>query len=252
MRTFCAALQVSMVAFIVTPTVHAQTSPVGATTVSSAAPLPSAPPPSEPASQPAADTTVPSPAAPPTSSAVNEPAPPPPTPAASAVEQQRPAPPPAPSWRSTPGPSIWGPAAKPQPFIQRWYGWQTLIAVGSADTLMAASIPGPLAYAMIIGVPVHIMAGPINHWAHGNTGRGFAALGMNLAPPIVGYLAGGVIGLIPGLFVGPIVDIAFLSTTAERVRHVSAQGAPAFMPSSMAIVPMIDANRKGFSIVGQF
>ncbi len=113
-------------------------------------------------------------------------------------------------------------------------------------------ISGPWVYTTIIGVPVHVMAGPINHWVHGNTGRGFAALGLNLAPPIVGYFAGGVVGLIPGLVVGPIIDIAFLSTRSERVRHVSAQRAPAFMPSSIAIVPMMDANRKGISIIGQF
>jgi hypothetical protein len=148
---------------------------------------------------------------------------------------------------------MWGPATKSQPYIKRWYGWQTLIAVAGADALILTGAFSDNAWvAMGIGLPIHIMAGPANHWTHGKIGIGCAVFGMNVALPVVGVLTAGVPGAILGLIVPPLLDITLFSTTEDKVRHASARAAGGFLPSSFAIVPMIDANRKGFSIVGQF
>jgi hypothetical protein len=70
----------------------------------------------------------------------------------------------------------------------RWYGWQILIADGSA-ALSCATIflcPG--------GLAVYAFGPPIIHWAHGHTERGFISLGMRLAIPGVGLGIGTVVG----------------------------------------------------------
>lgn len=139
------------------------------------------------------------------------------------------------------------------PFFEKWYGWQTLLATVPADLLFVAGLYAdnstftPVAWA--VGVPVHMLTGPINHWVHGRAGKGFLVLGANLLFPVLG-IAGGYPAMAVGYFATPLIDAA-LSIMPEKV-HLPPRKAAAFMPSSVAIVPMIDANRKGLSIIGQF
>jgi hypothetical protein len=62
-----------------------------------------------------------------------------------------------------------------------WYGWQTLIVVGSSLTLT------PLYGAGVAGM---VLGPPIVHWAHGHVGKGFASLGMNIGATGVGSAIG--------------------------------------------------------------
>jgi hypothetical protein len=82
------------------------------------------------------------------------------------------------------GPQAGSPAgpfvdAGPPPVVMesRWYGWQTLLADVAA--VAAASAGGEA------GLGVYALGGPIVHWSHGNTGRGFGSLALRTGAPIV-------------------------------------------------------------------
>lgn len=88
-------------------------------------------------------------------------------------------------------------AMRQKPTKRVWYGWQTLIVLGSSATLgtviglsAAATRADGLAFVgMGIGGVGALFGGPIVHWAHGNTGKGFGALGLNIGVPV---LSGGI------------------------------------------------------------
>lgn len=75
-----------------------------------------------------------------------------------------------------------------------WYGWQTLLVLGGSTTLgLVTSLSrfGTRADGLgLVGLSVGgaglLFGGPIVHWAHGNTGKGFGALGLNFGVPLVG------------------------------------------------------------------
>jgi len=84
---------------------------------------------------------------------------------------------------------------------RRWYGWQTLLADTSCGGLVLLSIAvtpqGQGVFSTDLGrvsmfgaAGVYALGAPVVHWAHGNTGTGFASLGLRLALP----LAGGALG----------------------------------------------------------
>ncbi len=152
--------------------------------------------------------------------------------------------------------------------IPRWYGLPAAIAFGASDTFMIVGLvagDGKLAgAAMELALITHGLAGPINHWAHGHVGRGFASLGLNAGIPAF--------MLIPGVFftlasksetpliVAPLlgelvfnaIDVAVLSNDEEKLPWIPPKGARALLPSSVAVVPMLDPKRLGVALVGQF
>jgi hypothetical protein len=79
-------------------------------------------------------------------------------------------------------------SAEPEP-PQRWYGWQLLIADGSATGLIllaAEMTDGDLPGA----VGLLLYASPIVHALHGNPGRAAASLGLRAVLPFAGALIG--------------------------------------------------------------
>ena len=91
-------------------------------------------------------------------------------------------------------PGDWGPPGTPGmpgmsgvPSRRVWYGWQTLLVYASSATVgLAAGFGGGasdsgflVAAGSVIAGTGLVFGGPIVHWAHGNTSRGFAALGLN-------------------------------------------------------------------------
>ncbi len=151
--------------------------------------------------------------------------------------------------------------------VTKWYGWKTIIgvagsdllAVGGALTALGSSVGGAF---LFVGLSGHVVTGPIVHWSHGHIGKGFGSLGLNIGLPLLSGLIGSGVDAgagssgymftfaIVGYFVAPILDIAALST--EEVDESPKKGSRLLLPSSVAIVPMIDGNRRGLSIVGQF
>lgn len=150
--------------------------------------------------------------------------------------------------------------------VRRWYGWQSLIGVVAGDIMTAFGGGGGLTY---IGITAHAMSGPIVHWAHGHTARGFGSLGLQAGLVVGGFLAGygfvivteireypalyTVVGMTAaGYVAGPIIDIAALSKETVTVPAEQAKGVRALLPSSVAILPMVDRDKRGLSLVGQF
>lgn len=101
-------------------------------------------------------------------------------------------------------------------------------------------------------VPAVIGAGfvtPIVHWAHGNKGRGWLSFGLNLGAPTIGAIAGGGNGALIALGLWNIIDVAALHYKKEPAKPPSAATS---VLQSIAIVPMLDHGRKGFTLMGQF
>lgn len=156
--------------------------------------------------------------------------------------------------------------------VKQWYGWQSMIGVIGGDLLLTLGVltalgsTGVSGTLMVLGAGGHVLSGPIVHWSHGHVGKGFGSLGLTVGLPALGFLVGkGVESATQtdnrqvlysftfaaiGYFAGPIIDMAALST--EEVPASTVKGSRLLLPSSVAIVPMIDGNNRGLSIVGQF
>lgn len=160
-----------------------------------------------------------------------------------------------------------------------WYGWQTLIGVASADLLFGAGVlvvatggkvdgfsPASIIFAST-GLAGHVFIGPIIHWVHGNVGRGFLSLGMNLVLPGVGfglgYLAGAaadrpdvgfIAGGVAGLVAAPAIDIALLAY--DDVKAPASARASSDRPRPLRLVPMpipiYGPDRAGLGVAGVF
>jgi hypothetical protein len=136
------------------------------------------------------------------------------------------------------------------PRRHRWYGWQTLIADGSSLVLLLAaatisqnrgSDPDFLVAAGLLG---YEFAPGIVHFAHGNTGRGFASFGLRLGMPLAGafvgvatasgcddYLCetqGAAIGLLLGMGGAIALDAAVFAYEDRRSRIARAPIVPLF------------------------
>lgn len=173
--------------------------------------------------------------------------------------------------------SMWGSAMDPPSRkITRWYGWQQMIPLVAADVMFVAAwlnnsnIDGIRA-SLVIGPAVHLFAGPIVHWAHGDFEKGVKAFGMNLLLPGTAIL-GITIGLEVGAFrsIGSIgfplmigfsavgflgaqtFDIAYLSHETVRVPLDAPKNARTWLPSSIAVLPLVDTNTRGLMLAGQF
>ena len=80
-----------------------------------------------------------------------------------------------------------------------WYGWQTLIldagsvaSLGTGAVLFARQGPREDIATQVLlwsGVAGALLGAPIVHWAHTNTGRGFASLGLRVGGLLVIALA---------------------------------------------------------------
>lgn len=144
---------------------------------------------------------------------------------------------------------------------ERWYGWQTLLAATPSNLLGLIGMISEPSLAMA-AYPLNAFAGPIVHWAHGNVGRGFATLGLNLSVPllfaVVGTVAGrsndygGAIGMNLGIATTQLIDTLGWSRETVRVPVMQPKGAQGLVPSSIGFVPMIQSTQKGIMLVGQF
>jgi len=196
--------------------------------------------------------------------------PPPPMPGQTTIPQGSPTPQPYPYPYYPPPyygqgyPPGWQPRAAPK-MKTVWYGWQSLIGVVAGDLLTLTGGYSDTAALMFVGIGGHVLTGPIVHWAHGHVGKGFIALGFTAGIPAagvgIGLLGAGTgIGIYGGLllggigyFVGPILDMSLLSTEEVPDETVTVpKGARLLLPTNVGIMPMLDQNRRGLMLVGQF
>ncbi|MEO5726362.1 MAG: hypothetical protein ABI134_14670 [Byssovorax sp.] len=151
-------------------------------------------------------------------------------------------------------PGDWAASSMPgMPSRRVWYGWQTLLLYAASTTVGlasgfagGASDSGFLVVAgSVVGGTGLVLGGPIVHWAHGNTSRGFAALGLNFGATLasggvgigiacaaggcngssqgLGIFVGLVFGGAAGLLTAMIIDVSALSyeTTAPVASSAS-------------------------------
>ena len=159
-----------------------------------------------------------------------------------------------------------------------WYGWQTLLVFGGATTVGllgglaggASDSPGVWLTSLGLGGAGLLLGGPIIHWAHGNTGKGFGALGLNFGMPLVGaglgagivcvsagcdsdqgidIFLGVVVGGSLGLIASMILDVTVLSYENEPIKPVVSRRAPGWK-----IVPDLKITREKttFGFAGVF
>lgn len=172
--------------------------------------------------------------------------------------------------------SMWGAAVDPpSKKATRWYGWQTLIPLVTADVFFAVTwLEGSnidaIRASLVLGPMVHLFSGPIVHWAHGHFDKGAAAFGMNLGIPgsaillVTMGLEANVFNHIPssvgfplvigfaggGFLAAQTLDIAFLSSETSRIPLESSKSAKTWLPSSVTLVPMIDSTQQGIMLGG--
>ncbi|MDI1444350.1 hypothetical protein [Polyangium sp. 6x1] len=120
------------------------------------------------------------------------------------------------------------------------------------------------------------MTGPIVHWSHGHAGKGFASLGMNIGGPLLsgllglgvgsavqrgshdgsdfawGAVGGLIIGAASGAVAATIVDTTVLSTEDVNAGSAEAKVERGVVPASLALLPVVDVDRYGLSLVGRF
>ncbi|WP_437778200.1 hypothetical protein [Sorangium sp. So ce1097] len=173
--------------------------------------------------------------------------PPPPAGAWSVAPPGYPPPPPGWVWRPVPTAPPASAQRAPKPV---WYGWQHLLVLGGSLVLVPVAVSLETQELLLMSFKGLVLGGPIIHWAHGNVGKGFASLGLNIGGTLVGGLIGvasageahedawvtpAVVGLLVGGSVGliaaNIVDMAVLPyeeepRKLERHEHVRLRLAP--------------------------
>ena len=182
-----------------------------------------------------------------------------------------------------------GPPGAPQMFMlpepprkRIWYGWQTLIVLGSSTVGglltgivgIATESPALAATGIGFGSGGFAFGGPIVHWSHGNIGKGFGALGLNFGMPLVGLglgvgtacifggcgghdelgnmAVGGLIGAGAALLGSWIIDVTVLSYSYEPIMPVG-QAASRKAPT-WTLVPdlKITREKRTFGFAGVF
>ncbi len=161
-------------------------------------------------------------------------------------------------------PSMWGPLVdgriREEPY---WYGKDLGLVLGAMDVGTALLLASGQKDIQVFGFAnfavAHVFMGPIFHWAYGYTARGFGALSLNVVLPILGGYVGtgsgsseGLIALTAIGFLGAqAIDVFALAQGTQRISHMDPPRS-AWRPASLGILPWMDQQRTGLSIVGQF
>jgi hypothetical protein len=166
--------------------------------------------------------------APPTSAPVV--VPPPPPPASSNAP-----PPPAGSAAPAPAPAASSPPPKTEKTEKVWYGYQTLIIDAVSGTFFLTGVYTASGSLWVPGFVGYVFGTPIDHFIHGNVGKGFGSIAIRLFFPAI---AAG-IGAIVGVFItSDKTDPAGIVT--DHVNH-AAEGAEVGLLIGVVITSAIDA-----------
>ncbi|MBK9264681.1 MAG: hypothetical protein IPM54_33475 [Polyangiaceae bacterium] len=109
-------------------------------------------------------------------------------------------------------------------------------------------------------LPIHMLTGPMIHCMHGMCIRGLTAFANNWSMSGVPYMAGALTG--NGTLTVTLATLGVLAAQAFDIFEFSYEpwdkpmaerhGRRVWLPSSIGIVPMIEGNRQGVSIIGRF
>ncbi|AKT41927.1 hypothetical protein [Chondromyces crocatus] len=155
-------------------------------------------------------------------------------------------------------------AQEQERFEQHWYGWQNLIGLGAAYSLVGVGLGLDSGTTSVIaaGLGTYVLSGPIIHLAHGNgIGAGVSA-GLNLGLPLttgvigaftycgianckgymgdLGYVVGAVIGGGLGMLTANVIDVAFLAV--EKVERPSPATTGSLDPEATRYRPLFQAS----------
>ena len=170
------------------------------------------------------------------------------------------------------------PYAYPYPMPEKpqrtWYGWQTLVVLGISTGTIALSTLDRNGSVAAITVPIglggFLLGGPIVHWAHGKTVKGFISLGMNAGAVLVGAGVGASVSCAAGcsssqggffVFFAAAVSsgIALVSANIVDVAVFAYDERPAQRPASVGglpftLAPTLDVrkDRASFGLMGTF
>lgn len=141
-----------------------------------------------------------------------------------------------------------GQGAPPPEPERSWYGWQTMIPVGTAYAGAVALVAlketrEGWPFAALLGVA--LLSGPTVHLAHGEGIRAAGSLGLNLGLPLAGGLLGaavvcaaqacsgkGNIGFYAGFFMGGVLGLVAANVIDISVLSFDQQPASAAAPST--------------------
>jgi hypothetical protein len=155
---------------------------------------------------------------------------------------------------------------KPLSVEENWYGWKILISGGSSLAvpfltygigISADSTWGSVAIipASFLGIIGYLSGGPIIHWAHGATGKGFASLGINVAGAGLGLLVGAMIGKdgdLDEFITGGIIGMSVGAVGAILVDGLWLAYEPVYAPEGTSFNIGLSVGLNGLSVVGQF
>jgi hypothetical protein len=130
-----------------------------------------------------------------------------------------------------------------------------------------ASNSSAFRFFQIAVIPVHTLAGPVVHWAHGHVRRGFVSFGLHMSMAYLSVLPMTYFyavfnhdvpsEIVPvfsvlGVLAANAIDIGIFSYDKVQVPLSEPRGARVLLPSSVALVPMLNAQQQGIALVGQF
>lgn len=182
-------------------------------------------------------------------------------------EPESAAPPPTGASSTSAAPAVVAESPSATPASERnWYGWQILLTAGGAHALIWGTFlvhpsvgDQPVFPIFMLGISGVALGGPIVHWAHGNVGKGFGSLGLNVGLPLVlggaglvagmgsleGAFRGLLVGAVFGTITASIVDVAVLAYEPGAPDHAeSPEAEPA-----LSLVPDIAITRDGTTLV---
>lgn len=125
-----------------------------------------------------------------------------------------------------------------------WYGWQMLIIDTAGLALVLGAFSGEEAL-LWTGAGVQLVGGPVVHWAHGQLGRGFASLGLRVALPALGALAGvgqlDLYGPFVGGAIGMLIAWVIDDLAIARIPAPAAAARPnGLRVTSLGVIPVAD------------
>ncbi|EYF03516.1 hypothetical protein [Chondromyces apiculatus] len=141
------------------------------------------------------------------------------------------------------------------PTEEQWYGWQNLIGLGAAYSLVGVglALDEDTEWIAAVGLGVYALSGPIIHLAHQRPTEGGMSLGLNVGLPLGGALLGVgiacgvgtcrglrgplkaaetaiILGAV-GMLTANVIDVAVLSFEEVPVTTGVAQGALGAAPA---------------------
>jgi hypothetical protein len=140
-----------------------------------------------------------------------------------------------------------------EPPARKWYGWQIAVSDAAAISSIAAGLMSDDRDVALAGAGLFVLAPPVLHAAHGNSGYGAASFSLRLGAPVAGLTLGYLLlgatgsgdfaevnGAAMGLIIGSatalgvsILDIVVLAHERRKISGLTL--APRVTPTSAAL-----------------